>query len=263
MCQSKANGGRRCPSSIPHRNKLFASASLVRAGLNAEDRETRQILDKLHEESLQWRQHLTEDEEDELLNYQMTGYVTVNSFLRGHGEDGMDSRAKAYIKTLDNALAKAPVGQERLVYRSVTLPDHLRNAGKSKSQNLREWVDATFVPGETITFPEYLSTTADSDLMIRNNEKRRKKGYHVALEIVTKSGAVLHQNKDENRKASGVQDEEKEILLGRGKTFKVEKVYREVAFKSTADDSKDSFFFHDLKNSRKATMPVIQLVEVD
>lgn len=265
MCQSIANGGKRCKPRTSH--ALFAPAGQVRLGINDDSAASQKVLDELHREGLAWRKNLTEEEGEQVERYRQTGYLTVNSFLRGKGEEGMDDVARHYIEHLDSALAKAPKAPvERILYRSIYVPDDLKVEDAPKAKQLRSYLDATFVEGETVEFPEYLSTTVDSDLVVRSDQKKRKKGFHAVLEIISKSGAVLHQ---EPRKGSyGVQDDEKEILLPRGMKFRVEKVYRSVTFESTyrnGVDNSDWGYGVSSGSSEKVRshVPVIQLVEVE
>lgn len=265
MCQSIANGGKRCKPRTC--NPLFAPAGQVRLGINDESELSQATLDELHREGLAWRANLTEEEEEQVERYRQTGYLTVNSFLRGKGEEGMDNVARNYIVHLDTAIAKAPKAPvERILYRSVYVPTDLRVEGMTKKKQLDGYIDANFVEGETVEFPEYLSTTVDSDLVVRSDQKKRKKGFHAVLEIVSKSGAVLHK---EGRKGSyGVQDDEKEILLPRGMKFRVQKVYRSVTFESTykngVDNSDWGYGFTESSGEKvRSRVPVIQLVEVE
>lgn len=264
MCQSKANGGKRCNGQP--RDPLFASAGVTRFGINDDSENSREVLAELHREGLAWRENLTEEEEHQVTRYQQTGYLTVNSYLRGNGEEGMDEIAKEYIRHLDAALAKAPKApQERILYRSIYVPTTQRVEGTPKKKQLDGYIDSTFVPGETVEFPEYLSTTVDSDLVVRSDQKKRKKGFHAVLEIVSRSGAVLHK---EGRKGSyGLQDDEKEILLPRNMKFEVVKVYRKVTFESTykhgVDNSGFSQFIEGSDGKVRSHIPVIQLREVE
>lgn len=265
MCQSKAQGGKRCGGKPSH--PLFASAGIMRMGINDGSEKSQVVLDELHREGLAWRANLTEEEEEQVERYRQTGYLTVNSYLRGKGEEGMDDVAKNYIEHLDTAIAKAPKAPaERILYRSIYVPDDLKVEGTPKKEQLRSYLDATFIPGETVEFPEYLSTTVDSDLIVRSDQKKRKKGFHAVLEIVSKSGAVLHK---EARKGSyGVQDDEKEILLPRGMKFRVQNIYRSVTFESTykngVDNSDWGYGFTESSGEKiRSRVPVIQLVEVE
>lgn len=265
MCQSKANGGQRCHPQVSH--PLFANAGTTRLGLNDDSETSQKVLNELHREGLAWRSNLTEAEDDEVLRYQQTGYLVVNPYLRGQGEEGYEEISQRYIRNIDSALAKAPKAPvDRILYRSVYLPTAQRVEGTAKKKQLDAYVDANFVPGETVEFPEYLSTTVDSDLVVRSDQKKRKKGFHAVLEIVSKSGAVLHQ---EGRKGSyGVQDDEKEILLPRGMKFRVVKVYRSVTFESTYRNGVDNSGLSHLADREpgeriRSHVPVIQLMEIE
>jgi hypothetical protein len=266
MCQSKANGGKRCHPQPGH--ALFAPAGLTRLGLNDTSDVSQKVLEELHKEGLAWRANLTEDEEDEILRYQQTGYLVVNPYLRGQEvEEGYDRIAQKYIEHLDSALSKAPQSPvDRILYRSIYLPTAQRVEGTTKKQQLNDYLDDNFVPGETVEFPEYLSTSVDSDLVVRSDQKKRKKGFHAVLEIVSKSGAVLH--KEGRRGSYGVQDDEKEILLPRGMKFKVVKVYRDVTFESTYRQGVDnSGMSHERLREPgpriRSHVPVIQLMEIE
>lgn len=264
MCKSKSEGGKRCNGNPTH--PLFAPAGQVRLGINDASSASQAILDELHREGLSWRANLTEEEEEQVERYRQTGYMTVNSYLRGKGEEGMDHVAQNYIVHLDSALEKAPKAPvERILYRSIYVPDDIKVEDAPRPKQLRDYLDATFVEGRTVEFPEYLSTTVDSDLVVRSDQKKRKKGFHAVLEIVSKSGAVLHK---EGRKGSyGVQDDEKEILLPRGMKFRVQKVYRSVTFESTYEEGVDNSGFSQFTESSdgkvRSRVPVIQLVEVE
>lgn len=272
MCQTKAEGGKRCKSASTH--CLLLPGSHLRKGLNSGDPVSLSALEELAEESKQWRQNLTEDEEDDVRAYTYTGYMVVNSYLRndeGRRDRGGNKRALEYVENLDSALAKAPKVPERLVYRSVFVPPTKRLEGKTRAESRKAWVEETFKEGEIISFPEYLSTSADSDLVVRNNERKTKKGIHAVLEIVTTSGAVLHQEKQGT--GWSIQDDEKEILLPRDKKFKVVKVYQRVRFESTykigldnqwADEWSSDWDGEPYETERiRATVPVIQLIEVE
>lgn len=272
MCQSKSEGGRRCKPQPGH--PLFCPASQIRRGLNADDSQSLEALEELHREGQEWRSLLTEDEADEIYDYQATGYLVVNPYLRGAGDPELENRAKRYVKHLDAALAKAPKApKERILYRSMFLPKKLiaepLPKGTTKEQRRNEWIDTEFQPGSIVEFPEYLSTTVDSDLVVRHDKKKTKyKGNHVVLEIISKSGAVLHQ--EARRGSYGVQDDEKEILLPRGMKFRVVKKYRSVEFETTYKHGLDNSNKHMSFNKDrepdprvKSRLPVIQLIEVE
>jgi hypothetical protein len=272
MCQSKSEGGKRCHPQPGH--PLFNPAGFTRRGLNGEDSDSIETLAELQREGQAWRDKLTEDESDEVYDYQATGYLVVNAHLRGDGQEEWNSRAARYIKHLDSAIAKAPKApKERILYRSIFIPKAVANQplpeGTTKKNRRDAWIDSQFEPGAIVEFPEYLSTSVDSDLVVRTDKtKTRHKGNHAVLEIISKSGAVLHQ--DSRRASYGVQDDEKEILLPRNMKFRVVKVFREVEFESTYKHGVDNRSAHlsyfkdrDPDPRVKSRLPVIQLIEVE
>lgn len=172
MCQSKAEGGRRCPSST-------ATAQRMRRAINryfqppTEKRSTSGNLASLLSEhvalSTKQLSGLSEKQIDAIKAYTNQDYENINRLLYAGdseraeyerlGEEDKLHKYEEIIQTLDSVLTSAPQRAEPItLYRSFRPPVEASQAG--------QWVQENFKEGEVVQFPTYLSTSRVPDAML-------------------------------------------------------------------------------------------------
>lgn len=284
MCRPKAAGGRRCPGhpktreSVEARNERrraayaakmqgegeawrdegFLHPRLWRRGIGPDSED----LDNLADIGQRWRESLTPEERRAVSQYTMGAFDYINPLLRGgeeayrqalvrggtwaREEDFDDAYAlhTEYIKHLDSAFAKHPsISLKRTLYRSIKTGDEL---GK-------DWAKTRFKPGEEVTFPEFSSTSLDSDFAFYYAHQRNTPEHTVVLEIKARDGIILHEKS--SRGAYSVQDDEREILLDRGSRFKVVGVHESIKFEA----ARDTRYW---RKGQRMRVTVVQLVQM-
>lgn len=208
-------------------------------GLPKEERIS--LTTQLFEDNKKWAKTLTEDESDIMRRYAMTYYELVNSVLRRTGLaqlrkenrifKGDLSEVKEKTALLDSAIAKAPKPNEpRKLFRYFQVPD-----GVTSEEYMRRY----FKEGESFKDRGYMSTSVDPEFItaLVDGEKE-KKGNFIVMEIITKQGASL-QNEKVGR-SGDIQSLENEILLPRNMKLRIAGVRKSQRF-AFADDRQDLY----------------------
>lgn len=247
MCQSKAQGGRRCPSSSAAAqrtrraiNRSFLSPSQART--TAED--LRELLS--HHVSLSKSQlaHLSEKQLDSLKAYTNQDYENINRLLYDgeavraeHEQMGEEDKLQQYeehIEILDSVFDSVPERSEPVtLYRSFRPPVEPSQAG--------QWVQENFKEGEVVQLPTYLSTSRVPDAMLPMLSAPSYSSWglepgqdpvlvdddspkNTVFEIRTKKGVAVS--------SAGHMPQEQEELLPRGMKFRVVGIKEGVTYRS-------------------------------
>lgn len=256
----------------------FLPERRLRKGINdPEDAAGLQIAQDLIHDASQWRAQLDDDENNAVHWYQLFGHESVTPYLtfgpdspqwkeaqgsRLADDDRAERVAKKNIALLDSALAKAPRSDEpQILYRSFRVPGarHSDTPGELRDEYVK-----SFEPGATISFPSYMSTSVDSDLMIYNtNSGRRRPDEFIVFEILSNRGVSLH---DEERHSS-LQSLEREMLLPRDSKMRVVKVIPRTTY---ANSRPNDFRYHHTSGfassmagaGRRVQLTVVQLLDI-
>lgn len=256
----------------------FPAARSVRRGINSpDDVGSVEAVKSLIQESESWRDSLPEKEEFAVHWYSMHGFESVNAALRGgwSGEEflakknemtrlsayaefgGYENMVKQNIDLIDSALNKAPRTPEpRILYRSITIP---RAGDQAQALDVAK---AKFAPGQTVTFPSYLSTSVDSDLMVYNAHRHNTKPEDVIVFEMLSSRGVSMQGKG----LGSIQNHEREVLMPRDSKMKVVKILDKVTFESTRPlpgrYNSDGWLNTFARLPKRARVTVVQLVDI-
>ena len=249
----------------------------IRRGINNPDNKTLQELD----EALDKFEEIdfTLQEKNTMSLYTFTGNRYVNAYLWG-GDAGIDEYNKKYapkgltgtklteyleeervrtkqnatkqIAHLDSAFTKIEQTKTpKVLYRGFYLP-------KDYTGDVQTYIQEHFKEGATYSPKSYLSTSADSDLMLAMSAKNPQKFF--VLEIATKTdGLVLHR-KTKNQ-SSSVQESEREILLPRDMKFKISSVTKATYETTYEEGNSTSYSLFRTRIPQKKRFQVIQLVE--
>lgn len=134
-----------------------------------------------------WRSGWSEAEAEAWGDYGSILHADLNKHLRD-GE-ALDADEQALVGHLDTTLAMAPRTEKPyLTYRGISTLRTTRDGGEV-GMPAAEWIAANAVPGQTITFDSYASTTLSADMAARFSGSRQevvKEG--VVFEIETTQG---------------------------------------------------------------------------
>lgn len=246
MCQSKADGGRRCPSSNPVVKSGRAVLSHLEADVHPVSGDGQHSAQEYLQTSQEWVNGLSTEQRDAVEAYVNQEYSDINEALwKGRGHEK--------TKHLDEALDVR--GEQRLLYRKLALNGDRTEVAQQVSK---------FKVGETITFEGYTSTSQTPNAMIPLltpplhdpeslpddlREELDTSYRNVVAQIVTDRGAPVS--------ALSHMPQEQEYLLGRGHTFRVLKIQKDVDFTTSENLLDNSPGF---EQKRKAT--VIQLIDL-
>ena len=270
MCRNKEHGGRRCKSysdfSVERKdainarrrqqytltktplistNSLFAGEDSMRSGTGSNFYD-------LAESSQRWSDLLSQEEKVIMKDYTNHGFRTINRSLYDFDEYHRvygTGEIHHHIPTIDEALKKytSVDNENTILYRSFRPP--------TSPENARQWVEDHYKVGEEVEFNSYLSTSADPNVVANMLKDPPHPEYdrdgldyslkNVVFEIIG-SGVPLAS-------VSDFENEEREVLLPRGKKFVVQQVLKDVTYKYV--DPRDGF------EVERNTM-VIQMVEV-
>lgn len=185
-------------------------------------------------------QKLSTEESMALYWHTSDGSLVVNSQLHNQLETSSDkwtydnqtnfvlskkySKAmiKNQMKTLDGIFAKHSLDEPTVLYRGVganTFPKEIKNASED-SPEFNEFIAEKYPVGETISIPEYMSTSADP--AVAHNFS----GFQsVVLEIKTKSAVPVGL-------VSAWNASEREFLVNRDGKYRVVSVLKDVTYKN-------------------------------
>lgn len=224
MCQSKAQGGRRCPSSDPairRAREIFPSYS-KNSVITGDNMDT-----SYQQQADEYVSSLSTEEKKWVESYVNQDYEDINNALwNDQNHEG--------IEALDSALSKAP-GIQKTLYRK---PAFIGNR-----EDIEEEV-SRLKAGETITCKGYSSTSENPNalLPLLHNEVRVSKVFppedteefikehdktyqNVVYEIVTDKGCPVSPLSH--------MPQEQEWLLPRNQKFKVVRIYDNVEMTSS------------------------------
>lgn len=272
------------PSKTPQRRVAadpvdygFLPKDAVRKGWNDGTHETQ--IAELNRLGDSLKELLSRQEHNALLNYAFTGYKVANPYLRAgieglkaedrrYGEDNVADeasylksaeRAQESIAVLDSALQKAPRLTETpsVLYRYF----RVRTPGrKPKASDVKSFITENYEPGKIVTFDSYVSASADSDYMLMAASRNPQEMF--VYEIVTKKNDGVSLSRTPRTSSTSIQDLEREILLPRGKRFKVVDVLKATYESSFGEDVDDGLNFHS-RHPKNHRFTVVQLVEID
>jgi len=233
-------------------------ARRVRRGINTS--EQLPVRDSLRSASKAWRALLTDEEDDAVTWYSISGFQCINGLLRGRAEDEYKSPrfreiASKNTSLLDSALAKAPRAAEpRVLHRFMSSPKG------ASLDTARDYFDSVSV-GDVIADPGFMSTTADADYLVQASRRRRDHDI-IAIEIVSSRGGVVGLEDEGNACSWSIQDDEREVLLPRNSTFIVTSIVRRAHYVSTrlSDDGRP--WSRDHSTRRDDFFDVIQMIDI-
>lgn len=235
-----------------------------------------QLYASLSERNKAWSENMTPDEETAMMQYAMSSFESINPYLRRKGfsewakknghlyrsGDGakqyVEETIKPRIEAMDGAMkhAQAPNTPDKL-YRFYRIP-----AGITP----KEYIAKYFQPGTGFKDKGFVSTTADPEYVaahIMNREGSRNKNY-IVLEMVSDSGASLHQAAEYTGR---VQDVEAEVLLPRNTGMRImETGTRTFGFAKKRSDLERRFRLFggssiDFDEDATIKLPVIRMID--
>lgn len=259
-------------------NEEHKPETSTRQGLNGTDKTK---INQLNLEALQVRMEITDEEKQTLTHYQ-SSYEFVNAYLR-EGETGINKlgylrrtsphptkpdsvseetlekyveMAKSRIAGLDSVLKQhaRKAKNTQILYRAFFLTT---DAG-TYHQTPQQYAKENYRIGQIIEEKSYLSTSNDSDYMLKYNPHLYDK--QIVFEIKTNKGLVLH-NPAETIGSIGA--EERETLLPRGMKYKVTNI-TEATYKTTySNEATEKARKRNSHLEEQKTFTVIQLEEID
>lgn len=193
-----------------------------------EDQE--QLFASLTDRNMAWEENMTDDESAAMRQYAMTSFESINPYLRrkgfaewakknrhlyrggGGAEQYVEDVMKPRMSAMDSALGHAVTPEKPdTLYRFYRIP-----AGVTP----KEYIKKYFKPGEGFKDKGYVSSSTDPEYVaahIMNRDGNRNKNY-IVLEMVSDSGASLHNSYEYNGR---VQDVESEVLLPRNTGMRI------------------------------------------
>lgn len=178
-----------------------------------------------------WEGVLSNNEDNAVGRYTMSGFESLNPFLRKKGyvewkkqnpsswrvrdeERPYEEFLAAEAESLDAAFAKSKLADKpRKLYRFFRVP-----AGV----NPTDYIEKYFAAGGAYQDKGYMSTTADLEFILAHmhdrNKGKKNHGY-VIMEILTKQGQSVQPT--ETPKSGNVQSLENELLIPRGAKFRI------------------------------------------
>ncbi|MEW4237112.1 ADP-ribosyltransferase [Bacillus thuringiensis] len=165
----------------------------------------------------EWQKSLTDEEKEAIRDYTCYGYHWINNYLRPNTGSNRDTNLDMKISNIDNALRKASISTDIIVYK------HLES-GKSlgldfeASKNDKEYIKKAINIlknniNKIIIRPDYLSTTLDK------TGKEIKLGGKIRMEINVPKGTHAA-----NVSEISFFPREQEILLPRNSKIKIRDV---------------------------------------
>lgn len=195
---------------------------------------------------------LNDEENAAMFWYSSDGFSHINAYLHERNGTAIEqeqvrkySKKKiiATIKAMDTTFAKNKLKEPVVVYRGLNLhnyPEEVHDSavsGNSYLDNYKNHIEKEYTEGSIHTFPAYLSTSADP------SKARSFAQSNVIMEIKTKNAVALG--------FISSWESEKEMLVQRGRKFKVASVKHDVPYDSPRNPGKEKGF------------TVIQLEEMD
>lgn len=246
MCQSKADGGRRCPSSdytVAKARKQFAAPNSAITG-------DQHDVDSYSRLSNDYLSLLSDEEKSAVTDYVNQEYQTVNEQLWA-GEE-----THPILPHLDAALEKGEAVR-LATYRKPAFPQ-----GLTKDEE-KELVEHYTTVGNVIDIKGYASTSVNSNAMIPLLNSPVRPNQWTTDEWIeqndkTHKNVVFQIVSDKGRPVSTVSHmpQESEYLLPRNTKWKVVRVVKDVEFHTDKNLATGESGWQD---NRKAT--VVQLVE--
>ena len=195
---------------------------------------------------------LNDEENAAMFWYSSDGFGPINAYLHERNGTAIEQpQVRKYskkkivssIKAMDAAFAKNRLTEPVVVYRGLNLhnyPEDVQDnamSGDDYLNNYKNHVEQTYTEGSIHSFPAYLSTSADP------SKARSFAQSNVIMEIKTKNAVALG--------FISSWESEKEMLVQRGRKFKVASVKHDVPYDSPRNPGKEKGF------------TVIQLEEVE
>lgn len=160
-------------------------------------------LESLREDSAQWRESWTEDEDHAFDIYGGIEHQDINTKLR-RGEPLSMDEAKI-VRDIDQALERAPRSdRQRTLYRSFSL------AARHGDAPVDEWVEENFPQGEVVSLDAYTSTTPNHAI---------SEEFNGSMSEFTDSGVTMEVRTSQSGYTGD--SAESEVLLQRGSRFEV------------------------------------------
>lgn len=160
-------------------------------------------LESLREDSAQWRESWTEDEDHAFDIYGGIEHQDINTKLR-RGEPLSMDEAKI-VRDIDQALERAPRSdRQRTLYRSFSL------AARHGDAPVDEWVEENFPQGEVVSLDAYTSTTPNHAI---------SEEFNGSMSEFTDSGVTMEIRTSQSGYTGD--SAESEVLLQRGSRFEV------------------------------------------
>lgn len=254
----------------------------------ANDKENNPALNNLDEWSRDFWENLDNDEAHTLSWYSMSGFDSINIFLR-FGEEGLkkyylrkaekhpvgsqdpdkwaSARAseerewvEAQYPSIDKTFAKHSkrLDNPQLLYKAFRVRG---SKGKTTRTDKIDFVKSQYPVGKVLTNKAYTSTSVDPDYMLAFGWKDSDQV--IVHEILAKnSGVPLHRHEDENKSISSIQTAEREVLLQRNTKLQVVGV-KEITFESSYPKGYPTSWSHYVLAPERKRYIVVQMVEVD
>lgn len=236
MCQSKADGGKRCPSSSAgaQKNRRIIAARFPSTAEPLMTDGLAGLIESHVQRSKELMSLLDESQQRAILEYTDQDYTEINQYLldpkaaKSECDDEQIAKIKQQIETLDEAFLQIPASEEpRVLYRYFTPPVHHNDA--------EQWVEDRFVPGETVTFPTYLSTSAVPDAVMPVLRHSMPADLADLDESASNTVFQIYTRKGLPVSSLAHMPQEQEELLPRNMEFKVLGIKKGVEFKSTTN----------------------------
>lgn len=197
------------------------------------------VLKEYNNDYAMLKKNATEKELEALNLYTAISYEPVNNYLRSSDKENYEfysesSKSKIFemIESLDSYIDKAP-RKDRTVFRVVSQGSMGDNDGVMSGADFAKLLNCRV--GEQVSFGEYLSTTIDAGHAAKRASKKEEHT-SVAFVISTSQGAPVGETLVDSFDAFEPQKLEREILLPRNTTFKVNRIER-AAFSDRDGDS--------------------------
>lgn len=160
-------------------------------------------LESLQEDSAEWRNSWSKDEDRAFDTYGGIEHEEINAKLR-QGQP-LSAQEATVVRDIDSALARAPrADHERTLYRSFSLAERRGDAP------VDEWVETNLPQGEVVSFDAYTSTTPNNAV---------SEEFSGAMSEYTDSGVVMEVHTAQSGYTGD--SAESEVLLRRGSRFEV------------------------------------------
>lgn len=195
------------------------------------------------------------DRFEAVISYRIFSYQKMNASLR-KSEPSMERNSS--VQDIDYLFAnyhtKFPEG--KMLYRAIELP---YSAAETMTPN--KYAKSVYSVGDEFQDLGFVSTSADSDFMLKFAAPRYAKRPHIVYEILAHKGLPILEAGDQKipYRTGGLnlQGYEKEVLLERGSRFKVVNI-KNVMFQHSYDEDIPVEIFGI---PRRRTMTVVQVVQ--